>query len=193
MSTKRENVNRPDQAEPTVTSLAEDMPIEGDSDPRQQLAKLSLGMMHTQPELSKTQNKDILQAIIFGELTGLTGPKELPKAKSDAEKYTYGLVGMIEGVNAITGEMFKAGIVYLPGGFHDMFLAEMESQLKAAGPGNVTVSFALEFYSTPSGNPRGYSWKARNKMPIERHDPLARLRQRALAGATIKQIEHRAS
>lgn len=165
---------------------SDDLPIEGESDPRQQLTKLSLGMMHCQPELSKHQNRDVLQAIVFGELIGLTGAKELPNAKSEAEKFTYGLIGRIEGINAISGEMFQAGILYLPGGFHDMFLAEMEAQLKMMGEGNVTIAFAMEFYSTPSQNPRGYSWKARNKMPMERRDPLARLRQRALAGTTVK-------
>lgn len=194
MSAPRTKVNG--TGEQAVNDLGNDadLPIEGEADQRGLLTKLSLSMMNCQPELSKTQHKDILQAIVFGELVGLTGAKELPNAKTEDEKYTYGLVGRIEGVNVLTGEMFKAGVLYLPGGFHDMFLSEMEAQLAAAGEGgHVTIAFALEFYSTPSNNPRGYSWKARNKMPMEKRDPLARLRQRALAGATIKQIEHRAS
>lgn len=190
MSASRTKVN--DDSEQQVNIA--DLPIEGEADNRGLLNKLSLSMMNCQPELSKTQHKDVLQAIIFGELVGLTGAKELPNAKSDDEKFTYGLVGRIEGVNVITGEMFKAGVLYLPGGFHDMFLAEMEAQLTAVGEdGHATLAFALEFYSTPANNPRGYSWKARNKMPMEKRDPLARLRQRALTGVTIKQLEHRAS
>jgi hypothetical protein len=184
-----------------AASGTDDIPLDGVSDNRQQLTKLSLGLMGCQPELSVAKDqmidgqrvkagRDVLQAIIFGEITGLTGPKELPNAKTEAEKFTYGLLGRIEGVNAISGEMFKAAILYLPGGFHDMFLAEIETQLKAAPDGHATIVFALEFYSIPANNPRGYSWKAKNKMPIEKRDPLARLRARALAGTTIKQLEH---
>lgn len=170
-----------------------DLPIEGMADPRSQLAKLSLGQMGVRPELSlfrqgdPESGKTILQAVIFGEITGLTGPKELPNAKSEAEKYTYGLMGRIEAVNALSGEMFKAAILYLPGGFHEMFLSEIEAGLKG-GDVNTVIAFALEFYSIPAGNPRGYSWKAVNKMPVEKRDPLARLRQRALAGTTIKAL-----
>ncbi len=172
----------------------ESLPPEQDTpDDRAQLTKLSLAMMGCQPELScigipGTGGQEILQAVIFGELTRLTGPKELPNAKSDAEKYTFGLVGQIEGVNTRSGEMFKAGVLYLPAGFHDMFLAEMESQIALLGAGQFTIQFAMEFYSIPAKNPRGYSWKAKNKMPMMRHDPLAALRRRALAGSTVKTL-----
>lgn len=182
-------------ADPNIDTAAEELPIDGPNDPRAQLTKLSLALMGCQPELSKvgvpkTGGQEVLQAIVFGELIGLTGAKELPNAKSEDEKYTFGLVGRIEGVNAITGEAYQAGILYLPGGFHDMFLAEMEAQIAAAGKGNFTVQFALEFYSIPANNPRGYSWKAKNKMPMKQRDPLEHLRRRALAGSSIRLLAH---
>lgn len=180
-----------------------EIPVDdGESDNKGMLSKLALSLMGCRPELSMARERDVTingqvskvkvgenihQATIFGEITGLTGPKELPNAKSDAEKYTYGLTGRIEGVNVLTGEMFKAGVLYLPAGFHDMFLAEMESALKMADQ-NAAIVFALQFWSIPSDNPRGYSWKAVNKMPIEKRDPLARLRARAMEGTVIKAI-----
>lgn len=173
----------------TVAAVAEDaadtLPIDGPADPRAGLTKLSLALMGCQPELSKigvphTGGHEIDQAVVFGELTGLTGAKELPNAKSEDEKYTFGLVGMIEGINIRTGESFQAGVLYLPGGFHDLFLAQMESELASLGKGNVSIKFALKFVSIPAGNPRGYSWKAKNQLPMQKHDPLAQLRARAL-------------
>lgn len=178
-----------------------DIPLEdGEEDKRSQLTKLALSMMGCQPELSLKRKRkvtidgidqevevgeEIHQATLFGYITGLTGPKELPNAKNGQDAITFGLVGMIEGLNVRSGEMFKAGVLYLPGGFHDMFLAEMEMGLKSAGAGNVQIAFALEFWSIPADNPRGYSWKAKNKMPMEKSDPLARLRQRALSGTKV--------
>lgn len=179
--------------------IGAEIPIDdGPADERSQLSKLALSLMGCQPELSVAKDQiingqrlkagtQVHQATIFGEITGLTGPKELPNAKSEADKWTYGLKGRIEGVNVITGEMFKAAVLYLPAGFHDMFLAEMEAGLKTADA-NTAIVFALEFWSIPADNPRGYSWKAVNKMPMQKHDPLARLRQRALSGTTIKAL-----
>lgn len=175
---------------------------DGPTDTRAQLTKLSLAQMGCQPELSLKKKRkvvmdgreteieageDVLQATIFGQITGLTGPKELPNSKPGVDAITYGLVGRIEALNNITGEMFKAGILYLPTGFHDMFLVEVESQLKN-GDGHVSLAFALEFWSIPATNPRGYSWKAKNKLAVEKVDPLARLRARALAGTTIRAL-----
>lgn len=178
----------------TLGVKAGELPIEGDPDGSSMLSRLALSMMGTNPELSQFRpeskeytGKTILQAVIFGELTGLTGPKELPNAKTEAEKFTYGLKGRIEGINVLTGEMYKAAVLYLPAGFHDMFLAEMETGL-AGGDANMLLAFALEFYSIPASNPRGYSWKAVNKMPMEKKDPLARLRQRAMQGVTVKAL-----
>lgn len=183
-----------------IDAAASDIPIDGEEDKRSQLTKLSLSMMGCEPERSLKRKRkvtiggveqevevgeEIHQATMFGYITGLTGPKELPNAKPGQDAITFGLVGMIEGLNVISGEMFKAGVLYLPAGFHDMFLAEMEMSLKAAGAGNVQIAFALEFWSIPADNPRGYSWKAKNKMPIEKADPLARLRQRALSGTKV--------
>ena len=171
---------------------------EGENDTRGMLSKLSLSLMGCRPELSLAREqvvmiegqeqkikvgKQVLQAVFLGEITNLTGPKELPNAKSEEEKYTYGLAGRIEGINAITGETFRGGVLYLPGGFHDMFLAEVEAGLKAGG--NVSIAFALEFHSIPADNPRGYSWKAVNKMPMEKRDPFRELRKRALQGVQI--------
>lgn len=177
-----------------ATAIADDVPaIEGASDERMQLSRLSLALMRTTPELSKMHNMEVEQALLFGKLTGLTGPKELPKAKAGEEKITYGLVGQIEGVNLLTGEMFQAGIVYLPGGFHELFRSQMEQHLGPADPvtgirqghGSFELQFALKFISIPANNPRGYSWKAANQLPAQQSDPLARLRQRALAGVKI--------
>jgi len=177
---------------------ANDIPLDGDEDKRSQLTKLALSGMGCQPELSVARDQmvtingkeqmmkvgqDVHQATIFGYITGLTGPKELPNAKNGQDAITFGLVGQIEGLNVLTGEMFKAGILYLPGGFHEMFLSEMEMALgDGAKP---QIAFALEFWSVPAGNPRGYTWKAKNKLPMEKADPLARLRARALAGTKV--------
>lgn len=183
-------------------TVADEFPVDDDDDRRSQLSKLALSLMGCQPELSMAKEQvvtidgqpqkikagtEIHQATIFGYINDLTGPKELPNAKSERDKITYGLKGMIEGVNVRTGEMFKAAILYLPAGFHDMFLSEMEAALKA-GDTNTQIAFALEFWSIPSDNPRGYAWKAKNKLPMEKKDPLAGLRSRALKGTTIKAL-----
>lgn len=162
---------------------------EGAADNRSQLTKLSLAQMGCQPELSMISKggKEVLQAVIFGQITGLTGPKKLPNMQNGQEEITYGLVGRIEAVNVLSGEMFKTAILYLPSGFHDMFLGEAESQIKE-GEQNVALAFALEFYSIPATNPRGYSWKAKNKLAMEKTDPLAGLRKRALTGVSIKAL-----
>lgn len=192
-SATEQNKNTETQHHGDPEIIEDGIPLDGPEDGRSQLTRLSLALMRTQPELSKIDGPDeeyagreCLQAVIFGELTGLTGAKELPNAKIEEDKFTYGLVGNIEGVNARTGEMFKAAVLYLPAGFHDMFLAELESMIASQGKGGFTIQFALEFYSIPAKNPRGYSWKAKNKMPMAKRDPLEHLRRRALQGSTIK-------
>lgn len=196
------NGTKPDATQFGPEVSGPDIPLDDPSDPRSQLSKLALSLMGCQPELSMAKEQTVTingqqqrskvgmpihQATIFGKINGLTGPKELPNARSEADKYTYGLTGLIEGVNVLTGEMFKGGVLYLPAGFHDMFLAEMQLGLQS-GDVNTQIAFALEFWSIPADNPRGYSWKAKSKLPAQKQDPLAGLRARALQGTVIKAL-----
>lgn len=167
------------------------------NDPRVVNSRLSLAIMGCRPELSKfppaqlddmgikNNNSAVVQCRIYGKTFGLTGPKKLDPTAIDSA-ITYGLVGFNEGLNLLTGEFYKGGILYLPEGFHDDALSEVELLVESSGNGKFEITYAWEFESFPAKNPSGYSWRAKSLTPIRRDDPLLSLRQRALRGLTVQ-------
>jgi hypothetical protein len=110
----------------------------------------------------------------------------LTDQQSGESRESWGLVGIIEAVNLLTGEFYQSGAWYAPSGFNEMYVAEMRNQLLAKGEGNARITFAHEYDAFAAENPRGYSWRMRSILPMGRSDPLASLRRRALAGSTLK-------
>lgn len=135
----------------------------------------------------RARNDGIPMARVYGLLFNVTDRKRLPVGPNDEPgipKYTYGIVGQIEALNLATGEIFKGGVFYAPSGFHEMYLSEVQAKLNTNEIG-AGIQFAHEYHAISDGNPSGYSWRIVNLMPMDRHDPLASLRRRALAGSTI--------
>lgn len=134
------------------------------------ISKITPATLRLKPALAtkEFQNKAVFLATIIGEATGIK------EAKSpDGAQIFKGATGAFEGVNIETGDVYRSGVIYLPGGAHDMLITqlEQESDLSKA------IYFGVELWAVPSNNPRGYSWELREIAPIEEVDPLARARQ----------------
>jgi hypothetical protein len=93
------------------------------------------------------------------------------------------LTGAFKATNLQTGVEYRSGILYLPSGFHDAIVEELDSQLSDQKESNFDhrpVEFALEISAVPANNPSKYSYEAMSLMPPSRNAPLARLERLAL-------------
>ena len=133
------------------------------------IAKITPSSIGLKPEIVKDTHKEEVLCHMLGEATGT-------KAKRAANGDEFiALSGKFEAINLKTGEVYRSGILFLPGGIHDML-----TEVLMAEP-DAVVSFGIALTAVPAKNPSGYSWKAQQLLERETHDPLAELRKR-LAG-----------
>lgn len=106
---------------------------------------------------------------IYGRVSGT-------KTQEDAVSGVFhtALMGVFEGLNLVTGEVFRSGKLYLPKGIHEM-LETPAKKLDADDKGE-TVSFALEISSVSATNPIGYSYEAKPLIKVAVTDELDELR-----------------
>ena len=127
------------------------------------LTKMTLKGMGCKPAQAASDGKRVPLARIYGYAAGV-------KAKEDSTGNVHqAIIGQFEGVNLNTGEVFRSGVLYLPGGIHELLA-------KPAAENNANVQFALEIHAIPAGNPIGYSYSAKSLLPVTARGPLDDLR-----------------
>lgn len=128
------------------------------------LTKLTLKGMGCRPGRAAADGKKVALARVFGIATEV-------KAKEDAKGQIFEAIsGTFEGVNLETGESFRSGLLFLPGGLHETVTAQLRQ-------GPAAVKFSLEISAIPASNPIGYSYSAKSLIPDIGQDALADLRQ----------------
>lgn len=154
------------------------------------LTKLTLKGMRCNPKkvTAKDENDNTphIMARIYGYGSDI-------KVKVDASGNAHvGLMGDFEGINLETGDIYRSGILYLPGGIHEQLTAPFEAYNKLSDEDKKKttppkVEFALEIASVKASNAAGYSFAAKSLMaPKTDADPLAALRN--AVNARVKQI-----
>ena len=129
------------------------------------LTKLTLKGMGCNPRVAATEEKKVPLARIYGVATGI-------KVKVDPKGDNFEAIeGSFEGVNLKTGEVYRSGLLFLPGGIHET----LSGSLKKGGEGT-TIRFGLEVSSIPASNPTGYSYSAKSLIPDAGGDLLADMR-----------------
>src|SRR5512146_888366 len=151
--------------------------IDGEHDVANYRAKLTIATIGGSPERAKTEKGRVHVAQIFGIATGT---KEVPNPMDETKPFT-AIVGNFEAVNMHDGTIHRSGVLYLPGGLHEMvtgMLDELKDN-KESKFDKPQVQFALAIDATPADNPAGYQYVGNSLLPPAKADPLAMLRNRA--------------
>lgn len=132
------------------------------------ITKMSVSKLNCIPSACKTIDKPVRLCVIFGQATGIKQGEDTSRGQIWSA-----LVGSFEGVNLQTGEVFRSGKLFLPGGIHET----VEAAVRAiSGQDGMSVKFGLELRSVKDTNPIGYSYQAINLIPAEAGDELSPLR-----------------
>src|SRR5271156_3198273 len=104
-------------------------PTEEQVDQANYRAKLTISTIGGSPERAKTNKARVHVAEIYGIATG---QKEVENPMGNPQFFT-AITGNFEAINMHTGEIWRSGVLYLPGGFHEMILAmldELDSRIE---------------------------------------------------------------
>lgn len=112
--------------------------------------------------------KEVCVARIAGHATG-TGVD----TDKTGQVYVHA-AGQFAATNMQTGAQYRAGKLYLPGGFHEMVVSEIEKTRESGAP----VEFAIEIWAVSADNPIGYSYVGRPLFAPAKADPLMQLAAR---------------
>jgi|SRR5579859_5841779 len=143
------------------------------------LTKMSVKALGCKPKEAEEGKPAVPLCQILGMATGLK-QKEEPDGRVSCA-----LTGNFLGINLKTGAEFRSGKLYLPAGIHET----VESAVKQLAEGGPAVRFGLEIRSIAANNPIGYSYVAKNLMPIEAVDELSDFRKALAEANPPKQIE----
>lgn len=126
------------------------------------------------------------EIVWLGQIYGRCQAVKIKKRTSDSGELVedHPIIGAFEGINLETGEVSNSGILYLPGGFHDV----IEQAIKSAD-GSV-VDFALEIGAERAENKAKFTWVAKNLMkPTGGVDQLAGLREQVQASKNASKVK----
>ena len=129
------------------------------------VTKLTLKTMGCNPARAAAAKSKVALARIYGVATGV-------KIKTDTKGDTFeAITGTFEGVNLETGEIFRSGLLFLPGGIHETLTVHARED-------GAAVRFGLEIFAIPATNPIGYSYSAKSLLPQDAaaQDVLADMR-----------------
>ena len=146
-------------------------------------AKLTMATIEAAPERAKTEKKRVFVASFIGIASGV---KLVDNPMGNPPHFT-ALTGQFEATNH-KSEIWRSGVLYLPGGFHEMILSMLEELTEAEDRSKfdkASVSFALHIDAVPADNPAGYAYVAKNLLPISKADPLSILRVAAKDGLKL--------
>ena len=109
--------------------------------------------------------------IVLGKANGIKEGEMKAKDGEILGKWS-ALTGIFQAKNLETGEVFRSGKLFLPGGIHEV----VEAKVKALGESGGTVEFAFELRSIESSSPAGYKYQAVPLIePQESEDELGAL------------------
>lgn len=139
------------------------------------LPKISPSTIGCNPEIAKINGEPATLARLRGICKG-TVLRVIPsQTKGGADQEFIGIVGSFEAVNLETGEVFQSGVLYLPGGIHEMIISVLQGMPEDEA---AEVKFIVDLIAVPAKNPRGYSWQVRPVVEMAlAHDPLDELRE----------------
>lgn len=115
--------------------------------------------------------------VIMGKATGIK------MGEGSDGRIWNALTGAFRGTNLATGVSVRSGKLFLPTGIHEI----VEGAVKQLGSDGGVVKFAMQIESIKATNPIGYSYQARNLMPLEAEsDELADLIESVAAPALLE-------
>jgi hypothetical protein len=141
------------------------------------VSKLSVKALGCDPRLSKDEKTKSL-CRIYGSAQGLKSGED----KNNGNVWT-ALQGKFEGVNIEQGsehfgKTLRSGKLFLPAGIQDVIEGKIrEIENTSGGALEANVLFGLEIRSVEASNRIGYSYEAKNLMPVKQQDDLAAMRQ----------------
>lgn len=143
--------------------------------PAKAIAKITMKTIGANPKVAAALNEGdktaIRLAIIFG-VAQFTKDKE---DKSNGQVFTY-IGGNFEAINLQDGESFTSGVLYLPGGIHELLQNAVETGVKANNGEPVAIAFGLEMRAVRSANKAGYSYQGVPVVKPQDTDPLEQMR-----------------
>lgn len=140
----------------------------------QLLTKMSVKSVGANPARAKTENCKVPLARFYGIARGI-----VMKVDQRGEPIT-GLTGDFYATNVESGEEFQSGVLYLPGGIHELLVngvdqGEMNDKGK---PIYTPVEFGFDVWAAPATNPIGYSYEATPLLEARVSDPIAALQEK---------------
>jgi len=143
------------------------------------LTKMSIATIGANPSVVKTEEfvksgaSSHPIARIYGIATGLVFKVD-PKT-GDVQT---AVSGNFEAANLATGEVFRAGVLWLPSGIQELLINAVDTGAVDANgkPVYNDVKFGFQINAHPAKNPIGYSYSAEQLIDATQNDPLADLR-----------------
>jgi hypothetical protein len=161
------------------------------------VAKMAMRSLGCNPKaiLGKPEGDDtpLLLCQIFGKATDL----KMGEDKRNGNLWT-ALMGDFKGRNiqpgsAMEGVVFRSALLFLPGGIQEIVEDQVNTIRKLREDGknvdSLFVEFALSIQAVKAPNAAGYSYQARNLIPMQAKDVLQELEDFVLRGiprTTIK-------
>lgn len=138
------------------------------------VTKMSVKTIGANPSRAKTENRKVPLGRFYGVARGI-----IMKVDNRGEPIT-GLTGDFYGVNIDTGEKYQSGVLYLPGGIHEMLVNGVDQgETNDKGkPVYTPVEFGFDVWATPASNPIGYSYEATPLLEARVSDPIADLEEK---------------
>lgn len=134
------------------------------------LAKLSIKTMGCDPrKVATVESGKLPLGRIYGKAV------DVKFTEGTDGKISCCFIGTFEGINMETGEVFRSGKLYMPGGVSEVMQTALTSA--QAKDDKASISFAFEIRSVKAGNPIGYSYEAKAIKPPEVEDELAEIRK----------------
>lgn len=178
--------------EAEVVAEAEAALPEGVTDTANYVSKVTVAACGGNPGLAKAENKRVPCMWLAGICT-TTKIVHYPITGEDF----IALVGQFFAKNLQTGSEWRSGVAYLPAGYHEPIVEEIERQIERRklaedDPNHrskfepVQVEFSMQFDAQPAKNPSGYSYVAANLLPISKATPLQALLDRSVASGQLQ-------
>jgi len=143
------------------------------------LSKLTLAGMGLKGAAILGQPADVrslLLATFFGKASGTKKVEN----KLTGDVYT-ALTGTFSAINHLDKDReYMSGVLYLPGGTHEMLLAAVSKLMDESED----VEFAVDVYAVRASSAVGFAYEQKPKMEAKGVDPLADMRARLFASKT---------
>lgn len=136
------------------------------------IGKITIKGIGANPKRAIKEEKKVLLANIYGTVSGTKQVENRINGNCDEA-----LLGMFEAHNCESGEIFRAGKLFLPSTAQNLVVAEIKRLL--GQDDNATVTFGFEISAAPSEKaPIGYEYHVKSLLKPEVADPLEQMREK---------------